>query len=333
MSSTAIRRFGVRCILGLLSCAAPALAQNSRAFYISFQVPNSAGISSASISDCFTVAGTFTDTNRKTHGFIRAMSGRVTTFDVPGSVSTATTGINDEELIIGTWTDSSNQIHGFLRHPQGSYTQVNVPGSTETVPTSINALGAITGYYFTSGAGGSFIRSPQGKYTTFTQDHAESINLFEAVTGFTRGTLPIEDVGFVRSSKGTVTLFSAPGSTSSGTFPNGIDANGDIAGNYFGTGDIQQGFLRSHEGTFTQILPPNAFQTQVVAINQLGVIAGFYSSGNLGMGGQHSFIRDLRGNITTFDPPNATGSTVYGMNDFDVIVGATANSGFLRVPY
>jgi hypothetical protein len=330
MSSSAIRRFGVRCILGLLSCAAPVLAQNSRAFYISFQVPGSIGISSASINDCFTVAGTYSDANRVSHGFIREVFGRMTTFNVPGSASTSTSGISDDEIITGTWVDSSNKTHGFLRHPQGNFTKFDVPGSTGTVPTSINPFGAITGFYFAVNGGGSFVRSPQGTFTTFSQDHAQGINLFGTVTGATAGTLPIITTGYVRSAKGVITLFTVPGSASSGTFPDAIDAFGDIAGNYFDSNDIQQGFVRSHQGGFSRILPPNAFQTQVSAINQLGVITGFFSEFS---GGQHGFVRDLKGNITTFDPPGATGTTTTSINDFDVIVGYSGNSGFLRVPY
>jgi hypothetical protein len=335
MSLSAICRFGGRCLLGLLCFAAPVLAQDRAAYYISFQVPGNSDISSVFINNNFIVTGSYNDVSHVSHGFIRDVYGKITTFDFPHSLATSTTGINDDNLIFGTYVDRTNHLtHGFLRYPSGAFLPFEVSGSG-TIPTSINRSGVVTGYYFSVDGGGSFVRYPDGTRTTFikfSQDHAQSINFSGTITGTTAGTPPLTTTGFVRSAKGTVTLFEAPESAPGRTDPVGIDAHGNIAGNYSDSNDVQQSFIRGSDGHFTRILPPNSVRTQVAAINHLGVITGFYSEPTNGSGGQHMFVRDLKGDITTFDPPGSTKITITGMNDFGVIVGLSGTSGFLRMP-
>jgi uncharacterized membrane protein len=332
MYSSAIRKITAGCIFGLLYCAVPVLAQDSHAFYISFQVPGSIAISAASINNRMTVAGTYRDANQATHGFVRELSGKITSFDPPGSIGTSANAINDEGIITGTYSDANKVTHGFLRSPWGTYTRIDIAGSTGTVPTSINAFGVIAGYYFTANGGQSFVRSPQGTITTFAETHAEAINLFGATVGFTPATLPITTQGFLRSPKGQITLFQAPGAASGGTYPNGIDAFGTIAGNYIDAQEVQLSFVRNPQGNFTTITPPNSFQTQVSAINEIGVITGFYNVVPEGMGGEHGFVRDWQGTITSFDVPGGGGTFPTSINDLGVIVGYSGASGFLRVP-
>ena len=235
MNSSAVRKIAVPCLLGLLFCAASVFAQDSRAFYISFKVPGSLTTSPASINNRSVVVGSFTDTNKVSHGFIRETFGRIICFDVPGSASTSAVAINDNRKIIGTYTDSSNVIHGFLRHPRGSFTTIDVAGSTGTVPTSINAFGAITGYYHSGFTSASFVRSPEGTITVFgPNSFAHSINLFGAITGFMLPAYtigpppPILVYGFVRSPDGVITSFVDPSASNNGTYPAVIDAFGTI---------------------------------------------------------------------------------------------------------
>ena len=66
-------------------------------------------------------------------------------------------------------------FHGFLRSPGGKFTTFEAPGADTTPgsfngtsPSSINDLGVITGsYYDANGFSHGFLRSPDGKFTTF----------------------------------------------------------------------------------------------------------------------------------------------------------------------
>jgi predicted membrane protein len=318
---------------GVCAAAVQADAHDHGVFYITFQVPGSTGTAPASINNFSTVAGNYADTNRVSHGFIRDVFGKITVFDPAGSTGTSVSGINDEGTITGSYTDANSVTHGFVRHPRGKITSFDVPGSTSTGAASINAFGQIAGVYFDANGSQSFIRSREGTITTFgPQTHAVAINLFGAITGFTRGNSEILIDGFLRSPEGTITTFSDPSTNSSGTYPDGIDAFGDIAGNYFNSRDIQVGFVRSAEGVFATIAPTDSLQTQVSAINELGAITGFYDLLPMG-GADHGFVRDTQGNITTFDVPGGDGTIPTSINDFGVIAGYSGTSGFLRVPY
>jgi hypothetical protein len=324
-------------VITVLALTTPAVRaqvpQEQSAFYIFFKVPAATQTSPVSINNFSSVTGSYSDAKGVTHGFLRGVFGKIAVFDPPGSIATGPSAINDEGAITGNYQDSNHVTHGFVRDPWGHFRRFDPPGSTNTIPTSINAFGAIVGLYFSANGPGAFLRSPDGIITTFEPGgRAEGINLFGAITGFTNGPSPAILVeGFLRSPDGTITPFADPSAASGGTFPTGIDAFGDIAGNYINAKEYQQSFVRDAEGGFTTISPPNSFQTQVNAISELGAIVGFYNEVPLGMGGQHDFVRDTNGNITSFDVPG--GGLPVSINNFGVITGSSGTGGFLRVPY
>jgi hypothetical protein len=337
---TIVRKLAVPCILGLSFCAASVSAQQSRAFYISFNVPRSLQTSPKAINNLSTVTGTYTDA-KGTHGFVREALGSITRFDVSHSTATNPAAINDDGLIIGTYTDSSNVTHGFLRHPEGNITRIDVAGSTGTELFGINAFGAITGTAFTSTGSECFVRSPQGTITVFGPPNcqARSINLFGTILGYTEppnmpgGPPPlILVVGFVRSPAGVITYFTAPGTSSNGTYALYQDAFGGTAGFFQNSLDDSQNYLESPQGTFTTITPPGASQTaaQITGLSELGAAVGNYTLPN--GGGEHGFVQNVRGTLTSFDFPGAS-TTPTGINVFGVITGSSGTAGILRVPY
>lgn len=119
-----------------------------------------------------------------------------------------------------------------------------------------------------------------------------------------------------------------------GTYAHGINAQGDIVGEYIGTSGLH-GFLL-HGGVYTNLDDPNGVGiTGATGINRQGDIVGYYygSAGNL-----HGFFLHA-GVYTTLDDPNAgTGSSqgtqAEGINSQGQISGyyldsANVTHGFL----
>jgi hypothetical protein len=119
-----------------------------------------------------------------------------------------------------------------------------------------------------------------------------------------------------------------------GTYPNGINDFGVVAGNDIDTNGVSHGFVRTPDGTiviFDDSQAPagtGANQgTAPVAITDIGVIAGNYVDGNYV---NHGFVRTPDGKIATFDAPGATQGTYVGnINNFGVIAGTFYDSDFV----
>jgi|HubBroStandDraft_6_1064221.scaffolds.fasta_scaffold15320_3 uncharacterized membrane protein len=100
------------------------------------------------------------------------------------------------------------------------------------------------------------------------------------------------------------------------TNPGGINARGDIAGNYHDSAGNVHGFLL-RQGNFSTIDFPDASFTSARGINARGDIVGRI----LGAGGdEHGFLlRD--GTFTKIDFPGASATTARGVNDAGDITG------------
>jgi probable HAF family extracellular repeat protein len=90
------------------------------------------------------------------------------------------------------------------------------------------------------------------------------------------------------------------------TFALGINASGDIVGEYQPSPVLINGFLL-RGGTYTTLADPLATQhfTEASGINNAGQIVGIYTAGN----GNHGFLLS-GGTYTTIDDPLATNGTV-----------------------
>jgi hypothetical protein len=260
----------------------------------------------------------------------RAQGGHIITFDAPGADltpgdfnGTYPGGINVWGAIAGTYQSADTVLHGFLRSPEGKFTTFQAPGADTTAgsfngtnPTSINDLGAITGYYYdASGVTHGFLRSPDGKFTSFD---------------------PLGVGGF-------------------GTFPKVVNLEGTIVGNYTDSNYSFRAFLRTSDGKFTTWIGPDActgngfddgcYGSGASNINALGIIVGGYEDNN-GQLVHHSFVRSPDGELKPFDVPGA-GTGLYqgtgcpgcnlGFNQWGATAGIysdgnSVNHGFLRSP-
>lgn len=69
------------------------------------------------ITDDGTVAGDYTDTRGRHHGFVQD-SGGTRTIDHPGAAHTWVTGINRHGVLAGCWQDTAGEMHGFILDSQ-----------------------------------------------------------------------------------------------------------------------------------------------------------------------------------------------------------------------
>ena len=266
---------------------APGAVQGPVGTFITFDFPGAIyGTTPVSMNPAGAITGYYTDPNLPalSHGFLRASDGTFTTFDVPGAVyGTEPFGINNGGFITGSYGDNiGSGSHGFLRAPNGTFATFDAPGDafTVTVPYSINPAGTITGSYF------------DAHYVAH---------------------------GFLRATNGTLTTFDAPGAGPppgiplKGTLAVGINPEGAIVGMSTDANNVDHGFLRARDGTFTTFDPPGAIATfspyfpglaENLYITPDGVITGTYReliSGNPDGGNYRVFVRTRDGTFTTFD--------------------------------
>ena len=165
--------------------------------------------------------------------------------------------------IAGFYFDANSVGHGFLRDPRGNFTVIDAPGADHTAGSfngtfgvGVIPTGEVEGVYVDiNGVLHGFIRSPQGKYTTY--------NVPAAGTGPGQGTLPesnddFGDVagnyfdangvshGFLRNLRGSLTTFDAPGggtSAGQGTVPSDNSDTGLVTGQLIDSDNVDHGFL------------------------------------------------------------------------------------------
>src|SRR5205823_1590675 len=248
-------------------------------------------LSYGGINPAGAIAGYYTDDSNVSHGFLRAPDGAFTTFDAPGAGTGDGQGtfapifgfnINPQGTITGNYIDASNVSHGFVRAPNGTLTTFDAPGAGTTTdsfqgtyPSSINQAGAICGAYLDeSNEYHGFVRAPNGTLTTFDAPGAgttsgsfqgtypSSINQAGAICG---AYLDESNVyhGFVRAPNGTLTTFDAPGAGTTtdsfqGTVAFANNPAGAITGYYLDENNVNHGFVRAHNGTFTTFDAPGA---------------------------------------------------------------------------
>jgi probable HAF family extracellular repeat protein len=113
---------------------------------------------------------------------------------------------------------------------------------------------------------------------------------------------------------GSYTTITPPGSASSQL--SGINASGQIVGNYKTSGGIRNFFLYSG-GSYTNIAPPGSTSSSGGGINDLGQIVGSFDTS----GGTTSGFLYSGGSYTTIAPPGSTFSDTGGINASGQIAG------------
>lgn len=303
---------------------------------------------------------------------------KIITFDAPGAGTGAgqgtgcfgcTFGINQWGTVVGTYLDTNNVFHGFVRNSNGKFTTFQArgadttPGSFNgTTAESINDFGVVTGYYAdATGITHGFLRSPEGRFTTFDAPDAANgsfpifLNLEGEVAGFSLDANLVFHA-FLRRPDGTFTTFVGPGScttgTSAGCFGSAVtyvDLFGSSAGGFEDVNLAQHSMIRSAGGKLIVFDVPEAGTGMYqgtgcpgcnLGVNFFGAIAGIYSDSNNVF---HGFLRSPEGKFTTFDVPEAgtasfqgTGcfsDCAVGLNDEGLITGSYQDSNFVQHGY
>ncbi len=97
--------------------ASPAFAAHK---LVSFDVPGSNGTSPLVINASGQIAGSYSDSTSRSHGFLRQPDGTITQFDAPGNPAISMTGINASGQITGYYYGSAIVV-GFIRNTDGSF--------------------------------------------------------------------------------------------------------------------------------------------------------------------------------------------------------------------
>lgn len=139
--------------------------------------------------------------------------------------------------------------------------------------------------------------------------------------------------GFVRSADGKFTTFDPPGSAGSyyGVDYVYVSDLGVVAGSYWrGAGNVSYGFEGMPNGKISAYQVPRAGTvafdgTYTNAINLEGTTVGYVTDSNEE---NHTFVRAANGQVTVFDVPGQMavpgsyfGSAAYGVNAVGVVVG------------
>jgi hypothetical protein len=277
-----------------------------------------------------------------------SQSSAFTTINAPNAGTgaqqgTVVTAVNAAGDVVGFYLDTSNVVHGFVIPAGGTITLINATAAGTsagegTFPASINSSGVIVGGYIDSAnAAHGFVRATDGTITpidaplapTSTKDRgtvAMNINDSGVIVGFySTGTFATNSVyhGFQRlaTSPYTITPIDAPNAGTGdgpgfkqGTQAYGVNASGQIIGNYTDSNFYHHGFLLSGS-TYTTIDPPGASTTTCInthgknfggtsadSIDTAGDIAGHYLDTSCA---QHAFVRTASGTYTTLDAAGA----------------------------
>jgi hypothetical protein len=377
----------VLCVLGPLTCAAQGGSINGEASYVSFSVPGSVGTYPMSINSLMTVTGYYYVahvTPTLVRGFVRDADGAITTFDVggpfglgDGTVWTIPESINGAGDITGfyqyppvgpagdAWGEIA-PVEGFLRYADGQAISIQAPPPDEyflpiAQPVSINDFDEVVGNapYLTPIS--VFTRSRGAVYKAGISFNkltvATAINDSGSVVGFS-GRTGIPSTGFVLHPDGfaapvDVPAQSGPSCAANGTFPDGINAAGTIAGWYVSSTDNcatanTGGFVMSPDGVFSLFQPPGMLLASPVggfggsllaphsiSIDEAGDVTGSYTDTG---GVEHGFVRNPYGTLTTFDPPEGDQTIATSIADGGLVAGYYEyNSGgpavgFIRIP-
>ena len=297
---------GILLLLLIATTSLPLAAQT----ITTFSVTGATNTFPAAINLSGTVAGEFQDASFYLHGFVRAPNGTITTFDptfcTAGSTAViGSSAINNPGAVIGFCTAGIIQV-GFLRDPLGNFTEIDPPGSTLTQVNSINNSGEVAGSYVDS-------------------------------------ERPEKTHGFVWSSAGGYTSFDVP--APGGTYAEdnfGIDivsinSSGQVAGHYYVSSSVSDGFLRASDGTFTTFPAPVAGdRVQATSMNDTAAITGFYTLGFSGTANYYGLLHQ-GGTTTSFDVPGETQTLAESINSYGTIVGSGETGfnnaiGFVRDP-
>ncbi|HXY50174.1 MAG TPA: hypothetical protein VEI01_12040 [Terriglobales bacterium] len=237
------------------------------------------------------IVGNFTDVDGTGHGFL-LRQGVFSVIDFPGASFTAARSINARGDIAGRFSDANGNQHGYVLRDD-HFTKIDYPGASATVVRGINNAGDISGNYLDStGLEIGFIfQDGRFQKVQAAQSNACSTDVWMVQDN---GRTAVGDLcknsdstlyGYLRRQPGSgFQLISFP---NTGSFPctssRYINEKGDISGIYviansedecYNSGSLRGFLLR--QGKYIAIDVPGATDTAVTAVNDDGVIVGFY---------------------------------------------------------
>ncbi len=189
----------------------------------------------------------------------------------------------------------------------------------------INNFGAISGTYEdANNVFHGFVRSPEGKFTTFEAPGADTtpgnfngtfvngISDAGAITG-SYSDASGGSHGFLRSPEGAFTTFDVTGSAPGATIANALNLEGAIVGFFADQHGVFRPYVRRPDGRFATWSVPGecdaspatgCFGSASFSINLFGEAASGYED-NSGNFVGHGLLRSADGKLTTFDVPGA----------------------------
>lgn len=154
----------------------------------------------------------------------------------------------------------------------------------------------------------------------YTFSEVDGIGDDGTVVGQLQNSTTLALVGFMHAPGGSTKVFVAPKSRM--TFINGRNGLGANVGYYLDNSTVPHihGFIL--QGTsFTTLNHPNAANTWLLGINQLGAMAGSFSASATTKG-----FLDTNGTYKTIAYSGATNTTAHGVNDNGIVVGSYSSS-------
>jgi hypothetical protein len=247
--------------------------------FTTFDVPGANGTVPIGLNLEGAVVGYAFDSNYFFRAFLRTPDGKIRAFVGPGSCDTGSstgcsgnevTAINFWGISIGNFMDNNFVGHGLVRYRDGTLTTFDAPGAGTGADqgtgcpgcaSGFNQWGAIAGTYTDSNnVHHGFLRSPNGKFTTFDAPGAG--------TGSYEGTGCFSDC------------------------PTGLNDSGAIMGIYIDSNFVYHGYLRTPDGKILTVDPSGSLFTWSSGMNDLGAITGYYGDSN---GVYHGFLRIPKG--------------------------------------
>jgi photosystem II stability/assembly factor-like uncharacterized protein len=271
----------------------------------SFSYPSSCGTYAYGINDVWggafisesgqtgQIVGQYDDCNGYAHAFLLDSYVQYSNVDYPGAVWSVAYGVNNLGQIVGAYQDANYCVHGYLLNG-GTYTSISNPNGVcpgiATMLLAINDAGQISGYYDGQSTGNqSFIYYlPKQKFyptTTFAGvccTEANGINGDATLsgtysnngtqTGFWEPVMPPNWAGTPNS------YFDGAGV---GTFGEGLNNNGDIAGYYqiSYADDYALLFSNGVQILSFQYSPVSGtyYDTYAYGVNDFGQMVGYYA--------------------------------------------------------
>ncbi|MFZ0422007.1 MAG: hypothetical protein WAL80_03930 [Xanthobacteraceae bacterium] len=316
------------------------------------------GTDAVAINASGAVAGTFLDASFVTHGFIYS-NGTYAQIDDPdaGSQGTTVTTINNSGEVSGYYTDASNQQHGFIYAPGANPSYTTVDGALDATSTQIlglNDSGVAIGHYF-DGAGHGFVFAggatqtlddplgTSGNQPVAINDSGAIVGIYTGTDGgyhsyIYTGSLATIDPGAFATLDDPNAVGIGGANLNNGTQVSAINGLGEIAGYYWDTAGISHGFVYNGSlaaidpNGFTTIDDPNAVNgTEVVAVNDAGVVVGSYLDAN---SQDHAFVATPDGHGGYIYSDIANQDFAFAINDSGEIagLGTSFTLGYLEDP-